>query len=315
MSGQIFLLGIFLSMGTLRAAEPYQYLGPVEMLDNGVVSLGVAPKVGRIVSYQRKGEASWIAAFDAPPIPKWHWNPWGGDHIWPAAQALNPQIYHSTGFDPTIDGQPWEVTKKSATILEMRSSISPELGLCITHRIELMPGSTQVIHSYHLERVGDSAFPVHAWTVTGVAQGDYILMESDPTVMHPDSKPFTWWREVSKDIPAAQLIAGTRILQIPWPQHTIKLGTYGRWIALVKGASALRETISYDDKALYLDCSNLEAYLGPESGKSEIETLSPTWFLRRGQSADWTVKWDLVDFAKTASDEEKAQILQTQKPK
>ncbi|MDF3058959.1 MAG: hypothetical protein K0R17_3174 [Rariglobus sp.] len=283
----------------LGAALPFMHLGPVETLDNGVVTLEVALKVGRIVAYHRKDEPNWLRVEDRAPPAGWNWNPWGGDRVWPTAQGLCPQIYGNNGFDPVIDGQPWEMIAKTETTLEMRSGVSRQLGLRITRRIELLPHSSTVEHTFLLERVAPSVFPVHAWTVTGLRAGDYVLMESDPRVPHPDWKPFKRWRGLSKEDapPSAVLLPGTRNLHVSWPKSaTIKLGTFGRWIALVSGDSALRQTIVYDPALLYLEESNLQAFLAPETSIYEIEVLSPTWTLREGEQQRWRVRWQLIDF-------------------
>ncbi|MBK1859277.1 hypothetical protein [Cerasicoccus arenae] len=53
----------------LCAGEGYQYLGPVETLGNGTVTLQVALDVGRIVSFRQHNEPDWIVVFDEEPIP------------------------------------------------------------------------------------------------------------------------------------------------------------------------------------------------------------------------------------------------------
>lgn len=309
----LFFFALLVLVAPLRATGPFEQLGPVETLDNGEVTLDVALKVGRIVAYHRKNEPNWLHVEDRVPPAGWNWNPWGGDRVWPTAQALCTQIYGNGGFDPVIDGQPWELISKTKTTLEMRSGISPQLGLRITRRIELMPASSAVEHTFLVERVAPSIFPVHVWTVTGLKAGDYVLMESDPRVQHPGWKPFKMWPGLPKDgAPAkAALLPGTRNLQVAWPQtSTIKVGAFGRWIALVSGGSALRQTVSYDPKLLYLEESNLQTFLAPETSIYEIETLSPTWTLRTGEKETWTVRWQLVDFpADVTTAEQRAAFL------
>lgn len=274
----------------------FAQIGPVENLNNGTVSLDIALRVGRITSYQRSGESNWLGVFDEAPNPGWNWNPWGGDRMWPTSQALNAQIYRNNGFDPIIDGQPWDLLSKTATSLEMRSGISPQLGLQVTHRIELIGKTTEVLHTYRLERVSESHFPVHVWAVTGVKVGDVMLMESDPRVGHEGYKPYKPW-VAGVTPPDATLLPGTRILQVSVPEiGPIKLGTYGRWIAQVSGTAAFLQTTSYDADLLYLEGSNLQAFMDPSKNLYEIETLSPTWFLAKGETREWTVRWRLLDF-------------------
>lgn len=306
------LLGAILC-GCVRAE--FVQLGSVETLNNGAVSLDVALRVGRITSYQRSGEPNWLVIFDEVPKPGWNWNPWGGDRMWPTSQTLNYQIYRNNGFDPIIDGKPWELISKTATTLEMRSGISPELGLQVTHRIELVGKTTEVLHTYRVERVAESKFPIHVWTVTGVRAGDYMLMESDARVKHDGYKPYRTWSGADFTTPPnASLFPGTRILQVLPPKNdSMKVGTYGRWIALVSGRSAFWQSIPYFANELYLDACSLEAFMDAKTGTYELEALSPTWFLTKGETREWTVRWRLFDFpAEAKNPPAKAEFLHAQ---
>jgi hypothetical protein len=306
-----FVLLLWSACSPLHAE--FTQLGPVTTLDNGAVSLDVAPRVGRIVSFKRPGEANWLVVHDEAPKPGWNWNPWGGDRMWPTSQTLNYQIYRNNGFDPIIDGKPWELIAKTATTLEMRSGISPELGLQVTHRITLIGKTAEVVHTYRVERLVGSKFPVHVWTVTGVRAGDYMLMESDARVKHEGYKPYRTW--MSQDFtapPVASLLAGTRILHVLPPKPgSMKVGTYGRWIALVSGGSAFFQQTDYLPDELYLDACNLEAFMDTQKGTHELETLGPSWFLQPGEIREWTVRWRLLDFpAKAKSPADKAAYLE-----
>lgn len=294
----------------VEALGPFQHLGEVEAIDNGVLRVGVAPQVGRIVSLRKPGGREWIAVTDAPPPPGWHWNPWGGDRIWPTAQFLNYQIYGNNGEDPVIDGKPWKVVSRTKTSIELESGLSPELGLVITRMVELPPDRAEVIQTFRLERRQSSAFPVQAWVITVIPKADAILMESDEKGIHPNRKPFTLWKDQSDGLPPAALLNSSRILKVDLAS-ALKVGTYGRWIAGVAGKEALLQTIAYLPKELYLEASNLQTFWDPKTGICELETLSPSWVLRVGESRSWTVRWQLVEFPEqTTSIEQKAEILQ-----
>lgn len=296
------LTGFLLVASCGRVHAEFAQLGPVETLDNGAVTLQVALRIGRIVSFHRHGEPDWLVVHDQAPNPGWNWNPWGGDRMWPTAQALNPQIYKNAGFDPVIDGQPWKLVSKTTTTLEMRSGISPRLGLQVTHRIELIGTTTDVLHTYRVECLAESNFPVHVWTVTGVREGDLMLMESDPRVAHAGDKPYKMCLGGCPSSPLqASLLPGTRILSFAWSKDAgLKLGTYGRWMSLVSGSTAFCQSIAYDPELLYLEESNLQGFVDAETGTYELETLSPTWFLGKGETRQWTVRWRLLDLPPTA---------------
>lgn len=295
----LLAFGASLALRLLAHAD-FVHLGPVETLDNGAVVLSVAPRVGRVVAYHRHGEANWLDVRDEPPLIQWHWNPWGGDRVWPTSQPLNPQIYGNKGFDPVIDGRPWEVLAKTATSIELRSGASPELGVRVTRRIELVGKTTEVVHTFLLERLAENPFPVHAWAVTGVRTGDYMLMESDPRTPHEDDRSFrTWSGSDFTAPPRAELLPGTRTLRVLSPPEntSAKAGTYGRWIAQISGDSAFRQTTAYLHGHFYPDACNLQAFMSTKYKIQEIETLGPAWFLKKGETREWTVRWKLLDFA------------------
>lgn len=299
----------------LPGQAEFEQLGPVVTLDNGAVTLAVALRVGRIVSFYRPGEANWLVVHDEAPHPGWNWNPWGGDRMWPTSQALNPQIHGNNGFDPVIDGQPWELISKTPTSLEMRSGISRDLGLQVTRRIELIGKTPGVLHTFRVDRVAESKFPVHVWTVTGVRAGDYMLMESDPRVRHEAGKPFKIWtgRDYALE-PNASLLPGSHIVRVDGLSTKLsqKVGTYGRWVSLVRGGSGFMQTVEYQTGQLYLDACNLEVFTSLGLDTYELETLSPSWFLSKGESREWTVGWHLIDFPKEAeTSAAKAVFLQT----
>lgn len=300
----------------LPGQAEFEQLGPVVTLDNGAVTLDVALRVGRIVSFHRPDEANWLVVHDEAPHPGWNWNPWGGDRMWPTSQALNHQIHGNKGFDPVIDGKPWALIARTPTSLEMRSGISPDLGLQVTHRIELIGKTAEVLHTYRVERVAQNHFPVHVWTVTGVRKGDYMLMESDPRVPHDGGGPCKIWTgQDYAPSPDVSLLpeAGTLLVRPLSSDESIKVGTYGRWIALVDGNAVFYQSIAYLPGQLYLDSCNLEAFMSNGLKTYELETLSPSWFLAKGETRQWTVRWRLFDLpGKTQTPAARANFLKMQ---
>ncbi|AHF90462.1 hypothetical protein OPIT5_09885 [Opitutaceae bacterium TAV5] len=301
-----------LLLASAVAGEPLRRAGPVLTLDNGCITLEVAPDAGRVTRFARHGEPDRIA-FDDRAVPSGtDWKPWGGDRIWPMFLQLSPQIYGAHNFDPAFDDQPWAVmehnpaaTLASPARLTLRSRDSRHLALRIIRTITLEAGRAEVLHTVRFECLADSPYPVHVWAVTAVRAGDYVLMEHDRRVRPAaEGESFKWWPALSPVRPAAFPLPGAaapRALHVPWPAAAsaaapLKVGTWGRWIALVSGGSAFVQTVRYDPAALYLDESNLQTWLEPGRAIYEIETLGPTWFLRAGESREWTVRWRLVDF-------------------
>ncbi|MGE9289948.1 MAG: hypothetical protein ACQKBT_03095 [Puniceicoccales bacterium] len=295
----LVLFGVPFSFG----GKIYEHFGNVETLESDVVTLEVALDIGRVISFHRKGEPDWLVVFDKAPIPSWHWNPWGGDRVWPTAQFLHEQIYGNNGFDPVIDGAPWQLVLQTSDRLVMRSGLSPQLGVRVTRQIQLIEGEAAVVHTYWIERVAQSSYPVHIWAVTGIRRPDYVLMKSDPGKLHPGGHPYRLWPALYSEVPmGVSLLQDRTALQFAWEKDSrLKLGTYGGWIAAVSGQQAFCQWIDYSRGQLYLDGSNLQAFVDTHTRTFEIETLSPTWFLREGEHRQWTVHWEIIDFPEGVS--------------
>ena len=276
------------------ATPQFTHLGPVEMIENGVVRLEVAPKIGRVVSFRRIGNPEWLQVEDKAPNPGWHWNPWAGDRIWPTPQFLCPQIYGNSGFDPVIDGEPWEVVAKTASSIELRSGVSPRLGIRILRRIELPPGESTAIHSLRIESIGRRKFPVHIWAVTGLRNPEKFFIETDSRIPHFSAKAFRVWLEMTPKTPKVEFWNREQALGID-ADTTKKIGTYGRWVAAVRDRELFLQTISFDPKDLYLEASNLQIFTDRTHNTYEMETLSPTWMPGRGGSFKWNIRWDLIE--------------------
>lgn len=291
------------------ATAPH-HLGPIVTLDNGSVAVRVASALGRVIGFQRPGEENWLMVTDEPAAPDIDYKPWGGDRIWPLLLQYAPQAYGGSNFDLAIEGGPWTVIASGPRFLEIKSPDSPQLGLRIIRRVELPATGTEVVHRIRLERFTENPFPVQVWAVTSIRPADAILMERDPRIRQVNAAPFKRWLHVWPEEPRATLLPKSRALRVEFPRATIKVATYGAWIAVLKSSSAFLQTTAYDPGAFYPDESSLQFYSETGRGLHELETLSPSWFLRAGESREWTVRWTLLDFpADATSDEQRATHL------
>ncbi len=310
----IAILGLLMGGGVASgepAAAP-RHLGPIVTLNNGSVVVRVAPAIGRIVGFQRPPEDNWLAVTDEATPPEADYKPWGGDRIWPLLIPYAPQALGHTNFDLAIESGPWTVTESGPRVLEMTSPDSPRLKLRIVRRVELPATGNAVIHRIRLERFADNPFPVQVWAVTSINPADAVLMDRDPRIRQVDAQPYKTWLHVWPEEPRARLFPPPGALRVEFPRATIKIATYGTWIALLKKSSAFLQTIAYDPAAFYPDESSLQFYSEAGRGLHELETLSPSWFLRAGESREWTIRWTLLDFPEdAATDEQRATHLAT----
>lgn len=309
----ILLAGLILFLTFRKMNENPDWLGQEYIITNGIVTVRVAPHIGRISGYYRNGEANWLAMAKAPISARDPWPSYPGEKIWPAAQFLWMQIHGTDGPDPVFDKSPWQVVEKKDLSLTLVSEVSPHLGIRMSRTIVLTPGSTRVENHFTVERLSRSAHPVCVWTVSSCVMGDYILMQNDLRVGHARSIPYHTFTQpefprpnvemLEYPLENVELLENRHYLQFKWPESGgAKAGTYGVWIALVRGNTAFRQEIQYDPEACFLECSNLQAWAAAKAGFCEIETSSPHWWLRVGEKAVWSVRWDLVDFPAYAID-------------
>lgn len=303
-------IGVCLLVGHLRAAP--RHLGPVTTLDNGIITVEIATDLGRIIGFHRHHESDWLHISDKPAAPGTDYKPWGGDRVWPLLVQFAPQAYGAPNFDLAIETGPWTVTAFGPLFVELRSPDSGPLGLHIIRRVELPPDRAEVLHHIRLERFAGSPFPVQVWAVTSIPVGDAVFMDRQSTVRQNEKIAFKRWLSLWPEQPRARLLADDRVLRVEFARTCIKAGTYGRWIAVTRGGSAFLQTTAYDPSAFYPDESNLQFYSEVARDSHEIETLSPSWFLRAGEHREWSIRWTLVDFPSgTANDEQRASHLAT----
>lgn len=274
--------------------------GPTLTLKNDLCSVEIAPRIGRVISFCRNGTPNWFAPLPEKPLaPNQAWPSYNGDKLWPTAQFLWPQIYGDMIPDPNMDKGNWQVAASDLLSVTLVSEISAPLGLRATRKITLHATKAELTQRYTLLRVLPSQYPVCVWTVSSCALADYIALDCQTSPRHAGGRKYHTFGNRTYPLPNVSEIQGAQSLRFDWPASgSSKVGTYGNWVALVRGAEAFMQTVDWDQSACYLEESSLQAWVGIENGFCEIETSSPYWHLRVGEQRDWEIKWELVsDFS------------------
>jgi hypothetical protein len=300
----------------------------VVVLETPSLRLAAVPELGgRLLSLRALGrEWLWrnpdlldehlavLPAADAVPAGDGFaaWANWGGDKTWPAPQGWSGPDEWAGPPDPVLDAGAYEVLRRDATALTMRSAADPRSGLRITRTIEVDPDRPHVTVTAELENVSDRPVRWSAWSVTQLATEDLrgapapagLYVGLDPaaapdvtTLFAPDGSPRLERRAPDLGYVPVEDVVG-------------KIGVRGcaGWLALVApDGAALVQRFAVDHGAVYPDENSQVAVwmqypvdelpgldgLRCTARLVEAETMSPLTRLMPGESlvhrVDWTV--------------------------
>ena len=290
--------------------KPVKYADEI-VLTNGIVTLGISPSVGRIVSFAKVGGGDLLwrnldSKINKQKRDSSQWVNYGGDKIWPTLQPFWPRIY---GFskcflpDQDIDGGKWRVLEQGKTRIVIESPPSARLNVNIRREIILADGKALVTIKNTLKQLSASPFPVCIWTITQVKPPQYCLL--DIAKKRPEAKRFVDFYNI-KAKAKAQMLRGETILKVfPKSKIKTKVGTFGRWIAAVYQDCIFRQSTDYDSSGCYPDNASMECYwnnkaVNPDqqlwsSNYVELELLGKTVHLQPGEQISNVVQWEIID--------------------
>lgn len=272
------------------------WLGQTHVLENATCRVVIAPKIGRIIDFHTHNTPNWFAPIlDKPLADGQAWPSYNGDKLWPTAQFLWPQIYGDMIPDPVMDKAAWSVISEDKTSITLQSGISVPLGIQAVRQITLHEDQAELSQRYTLERIQPSSYPVCVWTISSCTMGDYALLDCQSSPSHAGNRRYHTFGQAQYPLLNAEILETGNTAKFTWPTSgSSKIGTYGKHVALIRANEAFIQTVNWDKSACYLEESSLQAWVGIENGFCEIETSSPYWHLRVGESADWEIKWKLV---------------------
>jgi hypothetical protein len=294
-----------------EAAEPLTFDDTV-MLDNGVVQLGVTPSVGRVMHFGWIGGENliWVnneSVKNEPPHGSQgpYYN-YGGDKLWPTAQALWDMATGNKGWPPdgTIDGGPWQIIEQSDRAITIESQPSNAYGIVVRRTFTLSEDEPTVTIDNVYERVKPNPMPLIIWSVTQINPPDRVWMDQ-----HPDRPmihdPYLLFDEKDASLLSGRVSdfgdgkAGGIELELGlWGSNAVKVGTLGRWIAGQLGDTLFLQHTDYHPDQPYPELSSVQLYVSEPY--SELELHSPMQHLNVGETLENTVTWRLMKLSETA---------------
>ena len=261
------------------------------ILRNSSAEAVIRPDIGRVMSFRRTDGENVLWTAEDPfaygtPMPIY-----GGLRVMISPEVLWNQIRQPRRSDPATDGGPWTVTDQSERYVRMQA-FSKDLGVTVRWSIRLDEECPELSFDYEIERVEDNPFPVHLWTIAQVPLTDEVFMSCQPHVSEPYrnciwaptlSEHVTYFREESY-----LQFAGSRQVE------PLKIGTFGRWLAGVRGSELFVIQVPPVELKAYMEGSNLQAFCFPKKFPFyEMEHTGPRYALRAGESFHVQETWSL----------------------
>jgi len=270
-------------------------------LANDRLKVVVVPATGRIAYLGLNGSGNLlrldeqlkghVAQVEAPDF----WFNFGGDWLWPVAQARWPD-FQDGDWPPSrlLDGRPWKGRAWKGTGGDQRCVLSQEYGaplhLKITRSIRLPKNEARLEIHQRVERTDASPIPVTLWNLTQVANPDRVIIPTDPDSNFErgiKALKFGWPGDKLLTFCDAAVVYGLK----GDAEHKLGSDSGRAWIAAQKGNVVIVEQAVPDEtEGRYPDGGcRVQMYAHAGLGYAELETLSVENHLAPGESMSNTL--------------------------
>lgn len=303
------LTALGLSVAEPPTRVPVEPLSPRELfghpdaflLQNRVVEAVLFPSAGRLGFFNFRGEpnafrfdtglAEWAA--NHPSEPGSDWRNFGGDWLWPIAQAHWSKHFGAHWPPPwMIDGPGWMahgwLNQDGSESVAMELDIGDPLHIVVRRIFTLPPDSTALTIQQRIERKAPSDTPVTLWSISQIAGAERVAM-----AVETNSAFIGGYRVLDFDPPADEVLIRTdpAVLMVDTRRAgEIKIGSDSPrgWIAAQRGDLLIFErAVGRPDAAVFPDGGcRTELYSNSGLGYSEIETLSEERSLAPGEAIE-----------------------------
>lgn len=263
------------------APEVWQNESESLVLQNADITVVVVGRSGRIASI---APANGDNLFRYDPDAAGDFANFGGDWLWPVAQARWPAFNEGKDWPPPaiLEQRPWSAhawkNNDGSLGALLRIEYDAPLHIRVMRRLHLPAEGARLVIEQRIERTDDSDVPVTLWNISQVRNPSGILLPADA---HPIRLGFEPYDEILAACPDAL------VFDVPsGTEHKIGSPSPAAWIAALAGTHLIVERVSNPPSTFaYPDGGcRVEVYSNSGLGYSELETLSPEVPLRKGES-------------------------------
>lgn len=294
------------------AGIPVQPLAPITLhghtnallLQNRLIEVVLYPSLGRVGAINFRGQPN-VLRFDerlaetmaAPDATRPDgWLNYGGDWIWPVAQAHWAEHFGAAWPPPGfMDGQPWSghawVNDDQSQTAVLELHIGAPLHISIQRKFTLPPDSATVTVLQRITRTDTSAVPVTLWNISQIAGAERVALAVETNSAFAGgfrvldfAPPAPEW--LHREEPSV-LVVDTRLA----PEIKIGSDSPRGWMGAQRGDVLLMERASgRPDATTFPDGGcRTELYSNSGLGYTEIETLSEERVLQPGETLENTL--------------------------
>jgi len=294
--------------------QPLGY-GKTYTLQNSSAVVTIAPEIGRIIHFGFVGDKNLIWLKDRGELAKekvvgTEWLNWGGDKVWPAQQSEWSFIYGGGDWPPKtkLDGHLFRVIKSTAQKLVIESPLDDALHVRLRRTLTLDATRPHLTIENTITRNSASPWPVHIWSVTQSILPNYTLLGIDRDAPDRESRPFSNLWDSPLPEANAKLLNSALRFSLDENLSIAKAGTIGNWCAGVyDDVIFLQESDSPPD-GCYPDGANVEVFIFNQY--TELELLSPSIHLQKGENISSTTVWSLIKTEAKATTEENLKLIE-----
>jgi len=266
--------------------------GEAIALHDGSAELTCAPRIGRVMSFSRAGEANLLWTNHATPDPT-TWSNYGGDKSWPWPQ----DVLWSWPPPTKIDPGPYRATSLPNGF-RLEGSADPATGLAASRETTLANGIARNTYTFTRQvdpSRGKTTAGVAAWAITQTPGEGTVYVRRNADCAEPRVT-------VLMGTPMSIQPAGPHWVKLDPPTASGKIGLAGSAVAVRIGDRVLlierTDPIAPTDPwasvtaqvYAYCDGANDDHY-------TELELIGPTRPLVVGESARLHTEWRILDGA------------------
>jgi hypothetical protein len=307
-----------LPTGDLPLAAQHAFgLTNIFQLESSVVRATIAPDAGRMVQLMADRPAGNLLRLDeallgqaATAAPDADWNNYGGDWLWPVAQARWPLMQQGDWPPPVLfrnagwSARAWQNADGSKYCLLSRDFDAP-LHVTASRLIRVDPQSPRIEITQRIVRNAPSDIPVCLWHISQVGGASRVALPVESDSAFPGG-----YRVVGFTEPGTSMITRTdRAVVFDLAQgseHKVGSDSPQAWIAAQKGDQVIVARATGGDQGGTFPDGGCRTtlYANKGLGYTEIETMSVERNLAPGESIENTVEIELLSLTAGASAED-----------